>query len=145
MPPSENAPSHLRFERASTFESLEEIVETAQPFAARVFEDEDAAHRFVLALSEAISNAIEHGNASDPRKQFVAEVRATECQVEATVTDEGGGFDPSAVENPLDTPNLTRTRGRGLHIIQQVAEEVHYEENGRRVRMTFRRAEANDE
>ena len=137
--PSSQDPPHLRIERDSTFESLEEIVEAAQDFAARVFEDEETGHRFVLAVSEAVTNAIEHGNASNPEKQVVAEFRVQGEQTEAVVTDQGRGFDPSAVKNPLHEQNLLRTHGRGLYIIENVADEVQYEEEGRRIRMSFRR------
>ena len=134
---SHDVPPDVRLKRKSTFESLEEIVDAAQEFAAKVFADEDAAYRFVLALSEAVANAIEHGNALDPQKYIIAEFRVLETRVEAVVTDEGGGFDPSAVEDPFDEANLERTHGRGLHIINQVANEVCYEAEGRRVRMSF--------
>jgi serine/threonine-protein kinase RsbW len=139
MPSSHDVPTEWRFERSSTFESLEEIVEAAQQFAARVFGDAEAAHRFVLAVSEAVSNAIEHGNAADPDKQVTAafHARTEAALVEATVTDEGRGFDPAAVDDPLDEEHLTRTHGRGLHIIQQAADEVSYEADGCRVRMRF--------
>lgn len=129
-----------RFERASTFASLEEIVEAAQRYAARVFADEDTGHQFVLAVSEAVTNAIEHGNASDPEKQIVAEFRARSGRVEALVTDQGSGFDPTAVDDPLEDSHLRRTHGRGLHIIHQMADAVHYEADGRRVRMVFHRS-----
>ena len=139
MLPLSDPPPDVRFERASTFESLEEIVEGVQDYAARVFGDEQAAHCFVLALSEAVTNAIKHGNASDPQKQVAVDIRAKEDCVEAVVTDQGGGFDPSAVENPLEGTNLERSHGRGLHIIEEVADEVHYEAGGRRVRLVFGR------
>jgi serine/threonine-protein kinase RsbW len=131
-----------RFERASTFASLEEIVEGAQRYAARVFADEDVAYAFVLAVSEAVTNAIEHGNAADPEKHVVAEFRAGEERVEARVTDQGDGFDPTVVEDPLEDAHLTRTHGRGLHIIHRAADAVHYEADGRCVRMVFSRDDA---
>jgi serine/threonine-protein kinase RsbW len=132
-----NIPTEWRFERSSTFESLKEIVEAAQQFALRVFTDEDAAHRFVLATSEAVTNAIEHGNASNPDKQVTTAFYVRSDRVEATVTDEGEGFDPADVDDPLKESHLTRTHGRGVHIMHQAADQVTYEAEGCRVRMTF--------
>lgn len=139
MPSSQDDPPDMRFERSSSFDSLEEIVEGAQRFSELVFEDEEVAHRFVLAVSEAVANAIEHGNAADPEKKIVVEFRVREERVEAAVADQGRGFDPSAIENPLEERNLLRTHGRGLHIIRQVVDELTYESEGRCVRMSFRR------
>jgi serine/threonine-protein kinase RsbW len=135
-----HAPADVRLERDSTFESLEEIVEAGQDYAAQAFEDEEDAHRFVLAVSEAVVNAIEHGNAADPEKQVVVEFSAREDRVEASVTDEGEGFDPSGVEDPLDEVHLTRTHGRGLLIIKEVADEVRFGAEGRRMCIVFRQA-----
>jgi serine/threonine-protein kinase RsbW len=145
MPSFSDIPPDRRLERDSTFESLEEIVDVAQHYAADVFADEDVAHRFVLAVSEAVANAIEHGNASDPEKRVVAEFRAAEARVEAQVTDEGGGFDPADVDSPLDKPNLARANGRGLYIIHQVADAVRYTNGGRQVHMVFRKASSGEE
>ncbi|PSQ98824.1 MAG: ATP-binding protein [Bacteroidetes bacterium QS_9_68_14] len=130
-----------RLKRPSTFASLEEIVEATERYAARVFEDEETAHRFTLAVSEAVTNAIEHGNARDASKQVVAELGASAGRVEARVTDQGEGFDPSLVRNALDDAPLLRTHGRGLHIIHEAADAVHYGAGGQRVRMVFWRGD----
>lgn len=142
MTASEGAsPRRRRVRKTSTFESLEEIVEAADAFARRFLDSDEVVHRLVLATSEAVTNAIVHGNASDPAKHVTVDFLARDGDgggLEVVVTDEGGGFDPSAVESPIEEENLTRAHGRGLYIISTVADTVAFEEGGRRVRMAFR-------
>ncbi len=138
--PVPDAYEHLRL--ASTHANLERIVEAAQNFARRHGADEDLAYRFMLVTSEAAANAFEHGHAGDEARHIQVELRATAEALEAAVEDEGEGFDPSSVEDPLDEKNLTRDHGRGLFLISQMADAVHYERGGRRIHMRLHRAPA---
>lgn len=135
----EASPCSRHVEKASTFESIEALVDEAEAFAQRHGCDEEITHRLVLATSEAVTNAIEHGNESDPGKRVAVDFLALDDgNLEVAVTDEGAGFDPAAVENPLDQKNMMRAHGRGLYIITTVADAVTFEEEGRCVRMAFR-------
>lgn len=140
MEASSSAIEHVRFHVASTFESIEEVVERAQRFAETYFDDEDAAYSFVLLASEAATNAVTHGNQSDPDKQVTVEFLAFSDRVEVVVGDEGEGYDREEVSSPLDEENLTRAHGRGLFLIETMADAVAHEDDGRRIRITMRRA-----
>lgn len=137
-PPS--ATEHVHFQVASTFESIEVVVERAQDFAEAHFNDEDAAYAFVLLASEAVTNAVTHGNKSDPEKHITVEFLAFPDRAELAVTDEGEGFSRDEIEDPLEGENLTRTHGRGLFLIEEMADDVAYEDEGRRIRITLKRA-----
>jgi serine/threonine-protein kinase RsbW len=89
-----------------------------------------------LALREAVSNAVIHGNRMDSRK--LVHVR---CQCELgkglclTVTDEGQGFDPQAVPDPVAGENLEAGHGRGIQLMKSAMDEVFFERGGREVHL----------
>jgi serine/threonine-protein kinase RsbW len=94
-----------------------------------------------VALDEAFVNAVKHGNQFDVKKnvRITAEVSTKEARF--TVEDEGEGFDVSAIPDPLDPENLFKTSGRGVLLIHNIMDEVHYNERGNRLEM-IKRTEA---
>ena len=115
----------------STYESLEEVVDAVMGYMERHGHDEDYAYRVVLLVSEATTNAVEHGNGLDPTKSVHVRLATDTSCVEITVTDEGGGFDRSDVDDPLAEDNLLSDGGRGLFLIEELADVVRYEDKGR--------------
>src|SRR5712664_2271537 len=89
-----------------------------------------------LALREALSNAILHGNRLDARK--LVHVRCC-CEngkgVLIVVRDQGQGFDPNKVPDPLAFENLSAEHGRGLHLMQLAMDEISFEREGTEVRI----------
>lgn len=89
-----------------------------------------------LALREALSNAMLHGNSLDARK--LVHVRCC-CDfgkgVFILVRDQGPGFDPNNVPNPLAVENLGAEHGRGIHLMKLAMDEVSFERGGTEVRM----------
>jgi len=87
-----------------------------------------------LALREAVSNAILHGNRLDAHK--LVHVRCC-CEgakgVFIVVRDQGHGFDPDAVPNPLAVENLEAENGRGIHLMKLAMDEVSFERGGTEV------------
>jgi len=89
--------------------------------------EEKVADDLTMAVIEAGTNAIQHGNvfASDKKVVFVFRVGAEEISVR--VDDYGRGFDPSKVENPTDPSNLLDPHGRGLYLMRLLMDEVAFE------------------
>jgi serine/threonine-protein kinase RsbW len=89
-----------------------------------------------LALQEAVSNAMLHGNSLDARK--LVHVRCC-CDfgegVFILVRDQGPGFDPNNVPNPLAVENLGAEHGRGIHLMKLAMDEVSFARGGTEVRM----------
>ena len=83
-----------------------------------------------LALEEALVNAVKHGNRGDPAKEARLRFHANAEFVLMEVEDEGAGFDPSAVPDPLAPENLERPSGRGLFLIRKYMTWVEYNERG---------------
>ena len=100
--------------------------------------DEDLGFRVALVTSEAVTNAIEHGNRMDASRSVHLRIEVSDGGVRVSVTDEGGGFDPEAVPDPLRASALLAEGGRGLFLMRELADELAYEDDGRRVVLTLR-------
>ena len=88
-----------------------------------------------LALEEALVNAIKHGNQMDRSKKVRISYRVTADRFDIHITDEGKGFDPEDVPDPMAVENLERPCGRGLLLMRSYMTEVVYQDKGRAVRM----------
>jgi serine/threonine-protein kinase RsbW len=93
-----------------------------------------------LSLEEAIVNAIRHGNRNDPAKTVRIRYQLDELQFLIEIQDEGPGFDPEAVPDPLAPQNLERPGGRGVFLMRHYMTWVAYNERGNCVTMCHRRA-----
>lgn len=89
--------------------------------------DEDSTHWIILAVREGISNAIKHGNKCDERKKVTIRLSYQKPALDVVIEDEGAGFDPSRVENPLLPENLLKSTGRGIFYIKNFMDNVRYE------------------
>ena len=93
---------------------------------------------FRVGLTEALSNAMLYGNADDPSKRVVVQIAMLEGRLEATVRDQGPGFDPTAVPDPTLPENRTRPCGRGLFLMRELLDEVSYNDRGNEVKLVLR-------
>ncbi len=89
-----------------------------------------------LALEEAIVNAIKHGNQMDDGKKVYVRFRVLPERFEVGVTDEGSGFNPDDVPDPLSDENLERPSGRGLLLMRHYMTEVTVHPPGNRLTMS---------
>jgi len=81
-----------------------------------------------IATTELVNNAIVHGNKSNPHKTVTLEIAFTDDEITVRVTDQGAGFDPSHIPDPLAEENLLREVGRGVFIVRSLMDEVRYEQ-----------------
>jgi len=88
-----------------------------------------------LALEEAFTNAIKHGNKMDECKKVEIDYSITSQKAEISVADEGDGFEPEAVPDPRCGENLYKTGGRGLFLIRSYMDSVRFNESGNRIHM----------
>ncbi len=89
-----------------------------------------------LALEEALVNAIRHGNGDDHQKGVNIEVTLNHKSFHATVSDEGPGFNPDTLPEPLAPENLEQPGGRGVFLIRHYMTEVSFIPPGNKVKMT---------
>ena len=136
--------SHLiRLELPSTFELLDLVQVLSDRLSAIAGLDEDSVHWVSVAVRESVINAIKHGNREDSRKQITVEFqlapRAQPEEFVVQVLDEGEGFDPEQVANPLDPENVLKSSGRGIFFMRNFMDDVSIArrpEGGMAVRMS---------
>lgn len=100
---------------------------------------EDDLFNVRLALDEACSNAIKHGNRENPGKTISVGVRVDLEAVRMEVKDEGDGFDYTSILDPRDLDRLHETGGRGLFLIQQFMEQVDFNQEGNSICMVYQK------
>jgi serine/threonine-protein kinase RsbW len=96
---------------------------------------ETAAFAIKLALEEAMTNAVRHGNCSDPTKRVHVHYRVTPERTEIVIRDEGCGFQPELVPDPTAPENIDRPSGRGIMLMRAYLDEVEYTDGGKVVRL----------
>ncbi|MDZ7689965.1 MAG: ATP-binding protein [Balneolaceae bacterium] len=121
----------------SSFENIERIepfVDELQQWAE--FSD-DVYGNIMLALSEAVTNAILHGNQQDESKMVQINARQKKSKLVISIKDEGEGFDPATLPNPLQDENLLKEGGRGVYLIEQYSDDVTYSEGDTKITIEF--------
>ena len=117
----------IRLEFTSAFEMLDFVQVVSDHLARRVGLDEDAMHWVSVAIRESVINAIKHGNRNDSSKRVFVEFGTSLGEVpelSIRVRDQGEGFDPELVANPLDPENLLKSSGRGIFLIRNFMDDV---------------------
>lgn len=82
-----------------------------------------------IAVSEALVNAIVHGNKENPKKKVHVIINSTDDMVEVKIRDEGGGFDIAKLPDPTNDENLLKESGRGVYIIMSLVDEFYCNSN----------------
>ena len=91
---------------------------------------EESLFAIKLALDEAVTNAIRHGNCSEPCRKVSIEYTVTPQEVRITVCDEGCGFMPTTLPDPTHNAHLNRPHGRGVMLMNAYMSQVTYNDAG---------------
>jgi serine/threonine-protein kinase RsbW len=111
---------------SSRFENIELVQVIAEHLCENAGVDEDGSHWVGMAVREAVANAIKHGNKLDIRKKVNATFDLRGFELEITISDEGEGFDPQTVSDPLNPQNLMKTSGRGIFYMKTFMDQITY-------------------
>jgi len=111
---------------SSRFENIELVQVIAEHLCQNAGLDDDGSHWIGMAVREAVANAIKHGNKLDLAKKVHATFEITGTELEIRISDEGTGFDPSKVSDPLNPQNLMKTSGRGIFYMRTFMDHVDY-------------------
>ncbi len=139
-----NGSERVRLEFTSAIELLDLVQVVSDHVGRALGFDDEALHWIGVAVRESVINAIRHGNRSDARKRVVVEFETQPGDAPAfvvSVRDQGEGFDPSVLANPLDPENLLKPSGRGIFLIRAFMDDVQLcrgAQGGTEVRMTKR-------
>jgi len=142
----------VHLEIHSTIEALDLVQAITEHIARRLGFDEESLHWTAMAVRESVVNAITHGNNSDPAKlvfiDYCATPESKPAEFMVSVRDQGRGFDPDTLKDPLTPENMLRTSGRGVFLIRRFMDAVSMRrspQGGMEVRMTKRIRGTNDE
>jgi len=100
---------------------------------------EDTIANMAIAVTELVNNAIKHGNKLQKNKMVTVSIMYASGKIEVTVTDEGEGFNPEVIPDPLAEENLLKEIGRGIFIVNSLIDDVKFEfppEGGTKVIIT---------
>ena len=120
------APESIEITVSSRFENIELVQVIAEHLCESHGLDEDGSHWVGMAVREGVANAIKHGNKLDTKKKVFARFHLDDGLLEIRISDEGHGFDPSKVNDPLNPQNLMKTSGRGIFYMKTFMDEVDY-------------------
>ncbi|MBO0359713.1 ATP-binding protein [Hymenobacter sp. BT186] len=99
--------------------------------------EDDIYGNIMVAVTEAVNNAIRHGNKFDKDKNVYLSLYVDTDRVKFEVEDEGQGFDYNNLIDPTAPENLENPGGRGIFLIRHLADEVEFTKDGRNVQLTF--------
>jgi serine/threonine-protein kinase RsbW len=132
-----------RLEESITFKSsLDQIAVADEFLESRLRErgvPEDTIADLAIAVTELVNNAIKHGNKLQKGKYVTIAIICDLGKIIVTVSDEGKGFNPRDIPNPLEEQNLLKEIGRGIFIVRSLIDEVKFQfppEGGTRVTIT---------
>ena len=135
----------LRLEFTSAFEMLDLVQVVSDHVGRDVGLDDDSVHWVGVAIRESVINAIKHGNQNDAAKRVFVDFETGSgtgtAELNIRVRDQGPGFDPEHLADPLAPENLLKASGRGIFLIRSFMDDVILQrapEGGMEIRMTKR-------
>ena len=99
--------------------------------------DEDMYGNIMIAVTEAVNNAIKHGNASNSSKNVNLSLSLNMSLLKFVIKDEGSGFDYNNLPDPTAPENLKKPGGRGIFLMKHLSDEVEFKEGGKVVELSF--------
>jgi serine/threonine-protein kinase RsbW len=100
---------------------------------------EDIYGNVLIAITEAINNAIIHGNCFNKDLSIEILVSANQEDLNFTIKDEGSGFDYTNLPDPTAPENIEKENGRGIFLIKNLSDEIQFNDSGNEITITFKR------
>jgi serine/threonine-protein kinase RsbW len=121
--------------------SLTENIRIVESFIDNVKDkfqiNDDIYGNVMVAITEAVNNAIKHGNKCDKSKNVTLSVECEENLMRFSIQDQGEGFDYDKLPDPTAPQNIDKLSGRGIFLMKHLADEVKFLDNGRRTDLIF--------
>ena len=119
---------------------LASVDEFVEGFLKRHVSDESVIADIAISVSELVINAISHAGKKSPDKLIVVEIGKTNGEVKISVSDQGVGFNPNAIDNPLADENLLKETGRGIFIVRSLMDTINIETSKQGTTVTITKA-----
>ncbi|MDB4676502.1 ATP-binding protein [Flavobacteriales bacterium] len=126
---------HLQI--ASRMEGITEVEGLINTLSEELRVDETHYGEILIAMTEAVNNAIVHGNKLDINKMVDVEVSVDGTVLQFKISDEGPGFDYDNIPDPTAPENIEKPNGRGVFLMRQLADSCEFEDLGRVAIMRF--------
>jgi len=128
---------NIRIEIPSLAENIRMIESFIDNAKERYHLDDDIYGNIMIAVTEAVNNAIKHGNQGDSTKNVSLTLSFEEGLIKFKVEDEGRGFDHLNLPDPTSPENIEKPGGRGIFLMKHLSDEVEFDDNGRVVQLSF--------
>jgi serine/threonine-protein kinase RsbW len=99
--------------------------------------DDDIYGNIMIAVTESVNNAILHGNNSESNKSVTLKLELDNNIIKFIISDEGDGFNYETLPDPTSPENLDKIGGRGIFLMKNLCDEVHFNDEGRQVALSF--------
>ena len=125
---------------ASRMESITQVEGLINALCEEFGVEETHYGEILIAMTEAVNNAVVHGNKLDTNKMVDIEVRTEGQTMEFRIADQGPGFDYENIPDPTAPENIEKPNGRGVFLMRQLADTCEFEELGRVAILRFEQA-----
>jgi len=98
---------------------------------------DDLYGNILIAITEAVNNAIQHGNGNDKDKIVRLTCASGPTEISFKIEDEGAGFDYNLLPDPTSSENLLKPDGRGIFLMKHLCDVLKFEDSGKKVEMIF--------
>ena len=122
---------------SSSLEDISVVESKVETLKTSLDIDDSIYGNVMLAVVEAVTNAIQHGNRYAPDKEVTFETYRSPQELKFMLTDEGEGFDPSRIPDPTLPENIENPCGRGVFLIKNLADTVVFHDDGRTIELKF--------
>ena len=122
---------------AADIKAISPLVDSVLSLVHQVHCAHDKEFEVETALREALANAVVHGCANDHNKQVQCSIACDRSHgILIIVKDPGAGFNPGSIPKPTKCENLYSTHGRGIYLIHELMDDVHFKRGGREIHMS---------
>lgn len=123
----------------STVEHLEEVEAITSKIAQEVGFNESSSDDLSIVITELFNNAIHHGNKNDSNKSVNISYMIKTDHLVISVQDEGNGFMPDKIKNPLDPENLLAESGRGIYLVKMLMDDTQFDISDKGCKITIKK------
>lgn len=132
-----NSSKEIRIRIKSQLTELVKMEHLSRKIAKSMRLNDDQKDNLSIAVTEAVGNAIVHGNKKDSKKQVDILFKITENEVTVSVSDQGKGFKPNQIADPLDPENVMKESGRGIFILKMLMDDLKFTFSPKGTILTF--------
>lgn len=119
-------------------QSIQKVEKYIDSICTKLSVNSDYYGNILIALTEAVNNAMNHGNKMDPEKKIKLSCESSGKEtIEFKIEDEGPGFDYDSLPDPTDPENIDKPNGRGVFLMKHLADEVNFENDGKIIELKF--------